>query len=95
MTVYVLVSGSYSDYHIECVTLDKEKAEKLCDLHQDNWDPWSIEEYDTDAVDVLVRPDKYTFGVMILMDVCMNVTSISARVCLGENKREINNKRSK
>lgn len=59
-------------------------------LHQDNWDPWDIEEYDTDAVDVLVKPDKYTFDVTILMDLCMNVTEISAKVCLGEIEREIN-----
>ena len=84
MKVYVLTSGSYSDYHVECVTLNKENAEKLRDLHQDNWDPWDIEEYDTDTVDVLVKPDKYTFNVTILMDTDMNVTRIRAEVCFGE-----------
>ena len=30
--VYVIAKGCYSDYHICAVTLDKEKAERLCKL---------------------------------------------------------------
>lgn len=44
MKVYVVTSGSYSDYSINRVFLDKEKAEKYVDMCEDS----EIEEYETD-----------------------------------------------
>ena len=51
MTVYVITKGSYSDYGICAVTLDKDVAERLRVLHSDKWEEAMIEEYDTDAYD--------------------------------------------
>ena len=49
MKVYVVTAGKYSDYRIEKVFLDKDKAELYCDLHknEDWWDQMGIEEYDS------------------------------------------------
>ena len=49
MTVYVITKGSYSDYHIEAVTLDAEVAEKIRRVCCDGWDEARIEEYETDS----------------------------------------------
>lgn len=46
MKVYVLTSGEYSNYRINGVTTDKEKAENLCRI----FSQWEIEEYDTEAL---------------------------------------------
>lgn len=53
--VYVVTKGCYSDYHICAVTLDKEKAERLCKLFDDGgMDEAGIEEWDTeDTIDLL------------------------------------------
>ena len=48
MKVYIITKGSYSDYHICAVAIDKEKAEKLEDYYTDEWDEANIEEYDTE-----------------------------------------------
>lgn len=49
MKVYVITAGAYSDYHICCVCLDKETAEKRARLFDDNeWDRAQVEEFDTD-----------------------------------------------
>lgn len=45
---YIVTSGSYSDYTIERVFLDKEKAEKYIKLCDNAFDEPVIEEYDTD-----------------------------------------------
>lgn len=49
MKIYVVTQGSYSDYHIEQVFLEREKAELYCKLHDtDMWgDHPEIEEFDT------------------------------------------------
>ena len=46
MIVYVVTTGSYSDYHIEAVFHDKEQAELFCATHGIHGD--DIEEYDTE-----------------------------------------------
>lgn len=48
MIVYVITKGEYSDYGIEAVTLEKEKAEELKRLYSDKWNEAMIETYDTD-----------------------------------------------
>ena len=52
MKVYIVTSGSYSDYHIDAVCETREKAEKILALisDKDYWhDDAQIEEYDTDT----------------------------------------------
>ena len=49
-TVYVVTKGCYSDYHICAVTLDKEKAERLCKLFDEgSWRDARVEEFDTET----------------------------------------------
>lgn len=48
MTAYVITKGSYWDYHICTVTLDKEKAERLARMYSDKYGPAGIEEYEVD-----------------------------------------------
>lgn len=48
MIVYVITKGEYSDYGIEAVTLEKEKAEELREKYSDDWCDANIEIYDTD-----------------------------------------------
>ena len=48
MKVYIITSGSYSDYHICAVTLDPDRAELLEKYFSSAFDPARIEEYDTD-----------------------------------------------
>lgn len=43
--VYVITQGSYSDYHICAVTLDKSRAENMKKLFDGRWDYAQIEEY--------------------------------------------------
>ena len=47
---YVITKGSYSDYHICAVTLDKNRAEKLRKMFtgSDRWHEANIEEYTLD-----------------------------------------------
>lgn len=46
--VYVITKGDYSDYHICAVTLDREKAERLCKLFVNSCSEPEIEEWDTE-----------------------------------------------
>lgn len=52
MKIYIITSGCYSDYHIDAVTDDKEKAEFLKLKFSNEYDPANIEEYDTDEYSV-------------------------------------------
>ena len=61
MKVYVITKGSYSDYHICAVAIDKEKAEKLEDYYTDKWDEANIEEYDTEASNPFISNFKLYF----------------------------------
>jgi hypothetical protein len=60
MKVYIITAGSYSDYHIERVFLDKEKAEKYVKLSQSNYnyDQPYIKEMETSDNAVI---DKITY----------------------------------
>lgn len=57
MKVYVITAGVYSDYHICCVCLDRETAERRKKLFSDNYDEAEIEEFDTDEYEVFVKVD--------------------------------------
>lgn len=55
MTIYVVTSGRYSDYHIDAVFTDRKQAELYCaatDSRRGDYDNDScnIEEYETDGV---------------------------------------------
>lgn len=54
MKVYVITAGEYSDYCIQAVTLNREKAELICAINNRNIryseDQSKIEEYDTDEI---------------------------------------------
>ena len=66
MKVYVVTQGSYSDYHIEQVFLEREKAELYCKLHDTSgWgDHPELEEYDTydDFVEEEKKSIKYLYS---------------------------------
>ena len=47
MKVYVVTAGEYSDYHIERVFLDKDKAHRYSNVRYG----MNVEEHDTDAED--------------------------------------------
>lgn len=55
MKVYVITRGSYSDYHICAVAVDKQHAEQLRKLFSNRYEDADIEEYDTDEVQTLVN----------------------------------------
>lgn len=57
MIVYVITTGEYSDYGIEAVALEKEKAEELKKLYSNRWGEARIEIYDTD--DYYVEKGKF------------------------------------
>ena len=52
MIVYVITCGSYSDYHICGVALDKAKAESIVKLLTTEYDKPMIELYDTEQYDL-------------------------------------------
>lgn len=47
MKVYVVTQGSYSEYHICGVSLDREEAEKLAKICSESDELAEVEEYDT------------------------------------------------
>jgi hypothetical protein len=59
MKVYAITKGCYSDYHICCVTTDKEKAEVLAKKFSSRYDPADVEEYDTEEWEAGVDRDRY------------------------------------
>ena len=46
--VYIVTSGSYSDYHICAASLDKAHAKILAEKYTDSYDEATIEEYELD-----------------------------------------------
>ena len=44
MTVFVVTSGEYSDFHISAIFSDKEQAELYCAVHERELDGVDIEE---------------------------------------------------
>lgn len=63
MKVYVITQGEYSDYHILGVSLDRERAERIVQLYNDDnalWNQPIIEEYETDVIDVQMQGLLYT-----------------------------------
>lgn len=73
MKVYIVTDGDYSDYHIEAVFTDEEKAKIYAALHcYDN-----VEEYDADTIEIdgefepwIVHYCCYTNGFWHCEDTC-------------------------
>ena len=59
MKVYVITEGSYSDYHIVGVTLDRDKAERAAKLVEGAYSCANIEEWETDEVDLIKDGSAY------------------------------------
>lgn len=59
MKVYIVTSGTYSDYGIERVFLDKEKAEKYAEMMSSH--DYRVEEYETDD-DKQIDEIRYVYG---------------------------------
>lgn len=60
-TAYVVTSGDYSDYHIDGVFSDKEKADFFADKDNDR----SVEEYDIDDEQMLRQEDWYKVEIYV------------------------------
>lgn len=60
-TAYVVTSGEYSDYHIDGVFSDKEKAVFFADKDNDR----SVEEYDIDDEQMLRQEDWYKVEIYV------------------------------
>ena len=60
MKVYVVTQGSYSDYHISGVAIDRETAELI---KARGYDDPEIEEYDTDDFTPLKDRKPYRVGI--------------------------------
>ena len=60
-TAYVVTSGEYSDYHIDGVFSDKEKAVFFADKDDDR----SVEEYDIDDEQMLRQEDWYKVEIYV------------------------------
>ena len=50
MTIYIVTSGEYSDYHINAVFSSQEQAELYCATHEDDLEYPCVEEYAVDEV---------------------------------------------
>ena len=60
-TAYVVTSGEYSDYHIDGVFSEKEKADFFADKDNDR----SVEEYDIDDEQMLRQEDWYKVEIYV------------------------------
>jgi uncharacterized membrane-anchored protein len=66
MKVYIITAGSYSDYHIERVFLDKENAERYVKLSQSNYG------YDTPYIKVMETSDDKIIEKITYVEVYYN-----------------------
>lgn len=75
-TVYVVTSGSYSDYSINAVFSTREKAERYIDLFcaKNGYDEAGIEEWELDPYEKEMREGIRAY--MVHMDEDGNVTSL-------------------
>ena len=83
MKVYVITEGSYSDYHIVGVTLDRDKAERAAKLAVGACGYPDIEEWETDEVDLI--KDGSAYDVTLFSN-----RTVEVRKCSWINLGEIN-----
>lgn len=68
MKVYVITQGSYSDYHICGVVIDRKVAEQMVDRlnRMSSWySDANIEEYDTDEQESILSGNLTIYGVRL------------------------------
>src|SRR5262245_2832718 len=68
-TIYMIVTGSYSDYHVVGTSTDHALAEQLCEklnvIHGDN----SFRAYDVEARPLFESTDDMAFSVQYRVDI--------------------------
>lgn len=92
MTIYIVTSGEYSDYHIDAVFSKLEQAELYCATHEDDLDYPRVEEYAVDEVTLcgsakLMRrwtADVNSSGAIAEMDSALTFKTGSAKVRPGQ-----------
>lgn len=82
MKIYIVVAGEYSDYHIEKVFLNEDKAKEYCEWCKGAY----IEEFDT--ADDNLQQGNFYYQVYIRYDVETNNISIQFKKCYVENPRD-------
>ena len=81
-TAYVVTSGEYSDYHIDGVFSDKEKADFFADKDNDR----SVEEYDLDDEQMLRQEDWYKVEIYVGQSLESKDVSVRKLSYNSENK---------
>ena len=81
-TAYVVTSGEYSDYHIDGVFSDKEKAAFFADKDNDR----SVEEYDIDDEQMLRQEDWYKVEIYVGQSLESKDVSVRKLSYNSENK---------
>ena len=81
-TAYVVTSGEYSDYHIDGVFSDKEKADFFADKDNDR----SVEEYDIDDEQMLRQEDWYKVEIYVGQSLESKDVSVRKLSYNSENK---------
>ena len=81
-TAYVVTSGDYSDYHIDGVFSDKEKAVFFADKDNDR----SVEEYDIDDEQMLRQEDWYKVEIYVGQSLESKDVSVRKLSYNSENK---------
>ena len=81
-TAYVVTSGEYSDYHIDGVFSDKEKAVFFADKDNDR----SVEEYDIDDEQMLRQEDWYKVEIYVGQSLESKDVSVRKLSYNSENK---------
>ena len=79
---YVVTSGEYSDYHIDGVFSDKEKADFFADKDNDR----SVEEYDIDDEQMLRQEDWYKVEIYVGQSLESKDVSVRKLSYNSENK---------
>ena len=78
MKVYIVTSGSYSDYHIDAVTLDKDQAERLAQAVTDyGWDEGHVTVWDTDDFKIIDDGMKLYYVMIFLNETGCDISRIS------------------
>ena len=81
-TAYVVTSGEYSDYHIDGVFSEKEKADFFADKDNDR----SVEEYDIDDEQMLRQEDWYKVEIYVGQSLESKDVSVRKLSYNSENK---------
>ena len=86
-TVYIVTAGEYSDYRIERVFLDKDKAYKYCELmgNRNRYDDYNVEEYDTSDDDL-----KFLDECTVFEDKVYRKDNYICYECVDGNEAKVN-----